>query len=248
MKKKLTIAAILFLAVNGLMAQTTPKFRFGIGGNTGYAWLKPTSKGMTSGDGQAGFGYGLMFDYNLSDNYAISTGLDINYRGGSLVFDGNLISSDTSHKILAGATKINLQYLEIPLQLKMKTKAIGYFTYFAAFGGSLGFALSRTGSYALYQGKPVTPSINNISIADDKLDKYTNPVAVSLIINIGTEYNISGKTSLVGSLFFNNSFVDILSNPVITSPSPSNPSSTTTATYTTSSRANVLGIKLGIFF
>ena len=46
---------------------------------------------------------------------------------------------------------------------------------------------------------------------DDKLDAYTNPVAVSLIINAGTEYNISGKTSLVASLFFNNSFVDILS-------------------------------------
>ena len=227
MKKKLTIAAILLLAVNGLIAQTTaPKFRFGIGGSTGYAWLKPTSKGLSSGDGQAAVGYGLMFDYNISDNYAISTGLDINYRGGNLTFD----FADTTK----GAAKINLQYLEIPLQLKMKTKAIGYFTYFAAFGGSIGYALSRTGNYGLIA---MGTKKGIISIVDDKLTDYTNPVAVSLIINAGTEYNISGKTSIVASLFFNNSFVDILSNPVLAG-----------VKYTTSSRANVLGIKIGVFF
>jgi hypothetical protein len=197
MKKKLTIAAILLLAVNGLMAQTTPstapKFRFGISGSTGYAWLKPTTKGLTSGDGQAAVGYGLMFDYNISDNYAISTGLDINYRGGNLSFE--LADTDTTKGAAKGTAKINLQYLEIPLQLKMKTKAIGYFTYFAAFGGSLGYSLSRNGSYVLANKKAA------ISIMDDKLNDYTNPVAVSFIINAGTEYNISGKTSLVASLF-----------------------------------------------
>lgn len=224
MKKKLTIAAILLLAVNSLFAQTTaPKFRFGINGSTGYAWLKPTSKGLSSGDGQASVGYGLMFDYNISDNYAIATGLDINYRGGALNFD---LADSTK-----GTAKINLQYLEIPLQLKMKTKAIGYFTYFAAFGGSVGYSLSRTGNYSLRNKKDA------ILISDDKLNDYVNPVAVSLIINAGTEYNISGKTSIVASLFFNNSFVDILSNPRIAGTS-----------YTTSSRANVLGIKIGVFF
>jgi hypothetical protein len=239
MKKKFTIAAILFLTASTLMAQTSPKFRFGIGGSTGYAWLKPTTKGLTSGDGQAAVGYGIMLDYNISDNYAISTGLDVNYRGGSLAMN---LNPDSSH-MAAGVAKINLQYLELPLQLKMKTKAIGYFTYFAAFGGSLGYALSRTGTYTLIQEKPANPK-GNINIVDDKIDTYTNPVAVSLLINLGAEYNISGKTSIVGSLFFNNAFADILSNPVILNPGP-NPTYTT---YTTSSRANVLGIKLGIFF
>ncbi len=229
MIKKLTIALLLFITSGSVFSQAS-KFRFGISGNTGYAWLKPTTKGLSTNGGQAALGYGLMFDYNLGENYAISTGLEINYRGGGLNF--NL---DEGKAI--GFTKVDLQYIEIPLQLKMKTKAIGYFTYFTSFGGSLGYTLNRMGTYSLTEmsgGLPTTAT--PILITDDNLKKYLNPLSISLLINLGTEYNISGKTSIYGSIFFNNSFLDIMTDPSISK------------SYEMSSRANVIGLKLGIFF
>ncbi len=228
MKKKLTIALLLFIASSNVFAQ---KFRFGLSGNTGYAWLKPTIKGLSTNGGQAGFGYGLMFDYNLSDNYAITSGLEVNYRGGGVNFNFDYGNTATT----TGAANINLQYIEIPLQLKMKTKAIGYFTYYAAFGGSAGYALSRTGNYSLKEPGSSFTGKQKV-VVNDNLKDFVNPFALSLLINLGTEYNISGKTSLVGSLFFNNCFTDVLTDVTLSK------------LYTINSRANVVGLKLGIFF
>lgn len=231
MKKKLTltIALSLLIVTASVFAQTPTKFRFGISGNVGYGWIKPKVSAITTKDGKAALGYALMFDYNLSETIAISSGLDINYRGGSASFY-------FEKGLAVGSTKINLQYLEIPLQLKMKTKAIGYFTYFASFGGSLGYTLDRFGDYNLTETNSNINSSNKIIISDSSLKAYINPLSVSLLINIGTEYNISGKTSLYGSLFFNNSFLDIMTDPKISKE------------YLMNARANVLGVKLGVFF
>lgn len=220
------IFTLLFLLSLGISASQAQKFRFGISGSTGYAWLKPVSKGLTVDKGAPAFSYGLMFDWNLGDNYAIATGLDISYKGGSLAY-----SKDT----ITGGTTANLQYIEIPLMLKMKTKAIGYFTYFVQFGGSLGVTLNRSGDYMLNGVNSAASPIAKVS--DDKLNDYYNPITTSFIVSLGTEYNISGKTNLYGSLFFNNAFIDVLTDPKVGGKG-----------LEMNARANVAGLKLGIFF
>jgi hypothetical protein len=121
-----------------------------------------------------GFGYGLVADLYFTENYAFSTGAEVNYKGGSLRMDPEP----------APSRKFDLQYLEIPLTLKMRTNQIGPLSYFGQVGLSGGLKL--------------------------KSSQDINPVALALVIAGGVEMPFSGKTAFFGSLYFNNGFTDII--------------------------------------
>jgi hypothetical protein len=103
--------------------------------------------------------------------------------------------------IPAGSTvAYNLSYLTIPVGLKLKTNEIGYFTYFA----ELGFAQEiNIGSRANSSGSDLNKT---------NVPKETNLLNMSYFFGGGVEYNIGGSTSLVAGIFYNNGFVDVLSN------------------------------------
>jgi hypothetical protein len=84
--------------------------------------------------------------------------------------------------------------------LKLKTNEIGYFTYFA----ELGFAQEiNIGSRANSSGSDLNKT---------NVPKETNLLNMSYFFGGGVEYNIGGSTSLVAGIFYNNGFVDVLSN------------------------------------
>ena len=133
-----------------------------------------------------GFAYGIMGEYSFADNYAFATGAEVSYRGGKLAV------KDTS-------SKFNLQYIEIPLSLKMKTNEIGYFTYFAQFGFSPGIRI---------KSKSET-TVQNTTVEDEDLNDETSPFNVAMIIGLGGQYSLGGKTSLLMAIVFNNGFTNV---------------------------------------
>jgi hypothetical protein len=178
MRAKISLITLAFVAAfSSLYAQSNDsKFNFGLKLSPTLAWFKPS--GEIKGDGaKIGFAYGLVADINFTANYAFETGIDVTYRGGKIKYDFDKKASST------------LQYIELPLTLKLKTNEIGYMTYFGKFGFAPGVNIRATG---------------DISKSD------INVPNLALIVGLGTQYSLGGKTSLLVGVTFNNGFLDVL--------------------------------------
>jgi hypothetical protein len=114
--------------------------------------------------------------------------LQVTYRGG-------ILNNDTL-KVNARSSYV-LKYVELPIGIKMKTNEFNRYRYFGQFGLVPGFNLSAKAS---------NDAESNIDVKD-----YTTDINMSMLIAVGTEYTISGSTTFLASLEFNNGFVDVLS-------------------------------------
>lgn len=182
--RKLTFltALVIFLNVS-LKAQDN--FRFGLHLSPNIGWINPDNVMVKRDGGSLGFSYGLIAEFNLSERYAIATGLNILKIKGT-----NTITSP----IATSSFEVMTQYVEIPLTLKLKTNEIGYLTYFGKFGLGTGVNIKAR------------QRVNDVEI-DYKSE--TQPLRLALIVGIGTEFNIAGNTSLIFGLDFNNGFTNI---------------------------------------
>ena len=75
----------------------------------------------------------------------------------------------------------------------MRSREIGYFNYFARIGPSVNFKIKEM-----------------ISSSENQSAKLA---LVDIAIFLGAEYSLGGKTSLEGSLFFNNNITGAISHP-----------------------------------
>jgi opacity protein-like surface antigen len=183
MRTKVFVFALMMAFGFSSFAQNDSKLHFGLKVSPTLAWFKSDTKDVTSDGSKLGFAYGLMTDFAFTPNYVFATGVDVTYRGGKIK------SADTS----GNSVSINytLQYIEIPLTLKLKTNEIGYITYF----GKFGFA----------------PGINIKAQIDGENGKSgIEPINIAFIVGLGAEYSLGGKTSLMGGITFNNGFVDVV--------------------------------------
>ncbi|MBN2273797.1 MAG: PorT family protein [Bacteroidales bacterium] len=198
--KKICLIAALFVSFN-LAGQN---FRFGINLDPVISWFSPDSKPIDKDGAKLGFNGGLIIETNFQKNYIFATGINLAYLGGNLLYDSAVIikvKDATAAALQPGTTvEYNLQYISIPLSLKMKTNQIGYISYY----GQLG----------------LTPQVNIKARAKSQgglLDK-DNVIEEIGIFNLsyfiggGIEYSLGGTTALNVGIFFNNGFIDLLDN------------------------------------
>ena len=210
--KKIFIICFIILAANTGFSQKS--FRLGLNFAPSYSWLKPDVKDAdgkdvytTKGTGaKFGFSYGLAGEFAFGDNYSFATGLLLTTNGGGLKY-GDSISIDTSSTLHEVTTirKHNLQYVEIPLTLKLKTNEIGYITYYGNFGFKTAF-LVRARADDESEGKSLTsPNIReDIDIRDE-----INFLRTSLVIGAGLEYSLGGNTSFIVGITYDKGFSNI---------------------------------------
>jgi hypothetical protein len=184
MNKLLLLLITIFSFGTNITKAQDQKFHFGLKGSPILAWLKPDTKGLKSDGTKLGFSYGIIGEYNFSENYAIASGVQVTYRGGNLKWDS----------IPNSTTKWNMQYVELPVTIKMKTKEVNKFKYFGQFGFVPGINIRAKFDAA----------------TESDLDGKDNikPINLSMLIAIGAEYTISGTTTILTSLEFNNGFLD----------------------------------------
>ena len=196
MRTKLFALALLTCFTTFSFAQegSDTKFRFGLKVAPTLAWLKPETKSVEADGAKLGFSYGLVADYNFSQNYAFGTGIEVSYRGGKL------IAKDDVNGVSANAkSSLTLQYIELPLTMKLKTNEIGYITYFGRFGFAPGINIKAKGDFESDDG-----SEDDVSIKSD--------IAVfnlSFLVGLGAQYSLGGKTAVMTGITFNNGFLDI---------------------------------------
>ncbi len=165
------------------------KFHFGLKIAPSMAWIKPDLKGLERDGYRVGFGYGVQMEFRIQDNYAIASGVQISYRGGNIKYKSNSVN------IPDQVTTFKLQYVEIPIALKMKTNEFKKIRYYGMFGFSPGYII---------RSKFDTEDLEN-----ENAKEFMNEFNVNMIIGAGLEYTISGSTVITGGLEFNNGFFDV---------------------------------------
>lgn len=209
------------------------KLRFGIKGYSSIGWLSPENElSLTRGKLGLGFGWGLNSEFYINKTTSFRTGFSLSTYSAGLNYNDNdktssagyfetyYVDKDAEFQIWendsiipAGdlyrlnSRKYKLSYLNIPLLLKLKTKEIGFMTYYGEFGGMLGFKTkssvkdTRVGVYR--------DSLNSIRIPEHdptyelNFDDVSQPIRAGLCLGAGAEYNFSGSTALFFQINWN---------------------------------------------
>jgi opacity protein-like surface antigen len=167
-----------------------------------FSWMTPDLKNVDNDGTKLGVNIGLNVDKFFAPNYAIMTGISIDNTGGFLKYDlvsGKPIKTNGGmDTVPTGSTlEYKLQYINVPIGLKLKTNEIGYFTFFTHLGINAGVNIKATGEVEGYE-------LENDNISDEI--KLFN---LGYYIGLGTEYSIGGNTAIVLGITYNNGFVDI---------------------------------------
>lgn len=213
--KKLLLIIVVFIFTISLFAQDAKKtdFRIGLKAAPSISWMKPDNKSFENSGSKLNFSYGLVAEYYFAPNYGISSGLEVMNTGGELKFPvapekAYYVpdpSSDTTRYNLI-SRNYTLKYLNIPVTLKFKTNEIGYLTYYGQFGIDLGFKRDATSTDEGTYG--VSTDISKKEDVD--LQKDVQFMRMALNIGLGVEYGLTGNTSLLIGLNYNNGFTNAL--------------------------------------
>lgn len=217
MKKIFRILFLMFISSQLTFAQgSDPVFHFGLKVLPNLGWIK-TDDTSVKGDGsKLGFAYGLVTEFRFADNYAFATGLDVTYRNAKLKGEENSIINDSISSKTISKASMKLQYIEIPLTLKLKTNEIGYFRYFLQIGVAPAFKIRARGDVSGTTATTKTVGTTTTDLGTETFDEENvdikddiNNLNISMVVSGGVEYNLSGNTNLVLGLVFNNGFSDI---------------------------------------
>ncbi|MXV53029.1 outer membrane beta-barrel protein [Pedobacter sp. HMF7647] len=210
MKKQLLLIAIIVLSVIILpslsKAQEKEKnFRLGFTATPTFGWMDFKS-GYTpgsNGDGlRTGFSYGVLGDFGFSKNYYFSSGFLVTTINSKVktVASNSGPGSDISNAVY------KLQYLELPLTLKLKTDPGKLVRFYGQFGLGTGITIGAKRDFKLTSNGIVTADEKNVSIDNEKTFR------LSLIAGAGAEWNIGANTSILTGVTLNNGFTDVFSN------------------------------------
>lgn len=205
MKKCIFFNFVLIVIANLTYSQgyISQKFRLGIIAEPAISWMSSDNRDVEYNNSRFGLNAGLAVDYYFQENYALSTGLTINSSGGDMIFRKSMTFHhseiiDTLPENVSITYK--LQYIELPLLLKLSTNQIGSTKYFVRIGFCPQLNIKAIADASAF------------NIRDEKINKEINLFNLSYYISGGFEYELAGNTTMLISLFYKNGFVDITEN------------------------------------
>lgn len=196
MKKYLFITILALVSVK-VFSQNT---RFTVFVDPQFSWMSSDIKAVESDGSKFGVNIGLNMDNFFAQNYAFTTGISIDNTRGNLIFENEkklkISGSDTT--LNPGSTvHYKLQYINIPLGLKLKTNEIGYLTFFANLGINGGINIKATGE------------VDNFELDSKNISDEIKLFNLGYYIGAGVEYSIGGNSAIILGLTYTNGFIDI---------------------------------------
>lgn len=196
-RMKTIVGFLLILLPSILRGQE--KIKIALHADPLFAWFGSDIDAVKNNGSRAGFNFGLEFTKPFGSNYSFETGLNLMSAGGRLINrDITILSLSESRTVLAQEAMIyKIQYLAVPVGLKLKTNQIGYITFFTDVGIEPKVVI----------GSKIGIPAQNIS--GENATGEVNLFNTGYYVNAGIEYGLGGNTSLVAGLGFENNFLDI---------------------------------------
>jgi hypothetical protein len=191
---------LLFAVIPYGKIHAQQKISLGIHADPVISWFSSDIMEIKNDGARAGFNFGLTYNKFFTPNYSFSTGISLLSGGGRLVSKSATIMEfkNSPKTVLPGEPVIyKIQYLSIPLGLKLQTNQIGYLTFFTDLG---------LDPKVIISGKADIPSLD---ISGENAMNELNMFNLSYHVTAGIEYSLGGTTALVFGLNFDNNFLDI---------------------------------------
>ncbi len=206
--KKIVMVAFIFFTVQAIYAQGD--IRFGFQMSPAVSWLNTDNNKINSSGPNIGLKLGLQGEYYFRDNYAITSGIGFHFNaGGTLLHQYGGVywtrtDLPTGLDTMSNDVKLkySVQYVEVPIGLKMRTKEFGFFRYFLDPAITIGFKTQARGT--------ITDS-GKIGDEDEKYDirQEVNGLNLCWGLTGGAEYNIGENSTLVFGAGFQIGFTDV---------------------------------------
>jgi hypothetical protein len=186
-------------AILSLNAQTS-RVKFNVEVDPQFAWFSSDDETVEPNGSIFQVHAGLNMDFYFAENYAFVLGVGINNLGGNLLYaDSTEFSSkgETLQVEPNQSVKLNLQYIDIPVGLKLKTEELGYATYFLQLGFNPMINLNAKASSE-------DASFDKVDIKESIISFY-----LGYHVGIGIEYKLGGSTALIGGVRWSSGFTDV---------------------------------------
>ena len=196
MKKIVFSAMLIAISVIGY-SQTT---RLGVCLNPHFAWFTENTDLMKSNGTRTGISGRLVIEHYFAKNYAFATGILLGSFGGKMVYNDSIVfkTNDTEETVPPQVdVKYKMQFITLPIDLKLKTNQIGYMSYFARLGFN---AQVNIGAKA-----DAPPALDN-----DAAGKEVGIFHLAYHFGGGLEYGVGGNTAIILGIDYSNGFIDIL--------------------------------------
>ena len=177
------------------------KMKFSVHADPQFAWFSSDEDSISPDGSIFHLQAGLQMENYFRENYAFYVGFGINNLGGNLNYlksEDYIKNDDDTITITGGqSVKMNLQYLDIPLGLKLKTEELGYATFFLQIG--------------------FNPMINinaRVTSEDESLDKVSIKESIHIFnlgyhVGAGVDYRLGGSTTLIGGIRWVSGFTNV---------------------------------------
>lgn len=197
-KKKFVLFFIITLITGRILF--SQEYRYGIYTAPVISWFKTDGEDVSNKGARAGFVFSISAERHLTDNWHFSSGLAFITANARLVNNNDSFFRfhDQTAIVEAGDPVIyKLQYISMPVGIKIKTSEEGYFTYFAEFG---------LDPKAVINGRADIPSIKiKGENAMDEIRRFN----CGYHLTGGAEYSLDGNISLILGLGYERNIFDI---------------------------------------
>ncbi len=203
MKRLVLIIAIL-MTIAKISAQN---YDISVYAEPQIAWITSNQGGVESNGSIVHINAGIELDLFFAKNYAFTMGICMNNTGGKLLYVSpvSFVQKGDSLNIPGGSPlKHNLQYVGIPLGLKLKSEELGYTTFY--FHGGL-IPMFKTNA---------STSSESLSINRTNISADVNLFNLNYFAEAGIEYRLGGNTSLKAGLKWSAGVTDVTKNDLST--------------------------------
>jgi len=195
-KRSLLLLILILLPARMLVAQD---YKFGAYASPVISWFKTDIDEVRNQGARAGFIFSISVERHLMDNWYFNPGIAfINSSARLKSSEPTTFRFPSYTSVVAAGDPViyRIQYVSLPVGIKIKTSEAGYLTYFAEFGLDPKVVVS---------GKADIPSIDvSWENAMDEIRRFN----IGYHLNLGADYSINGSISLILGLGYESNIID----------------------------------------
>jgi hypothetical protein len=167
-------------------------------------WMKTNQRNEIRREGSNfGLNVGLVMDKFFTDKYALSTGLTILNTGGNLNYKDSInFDLGAAGDTLPGGSTVTykLQYLTIPVSLKLHSTEIGYTTMFAHLGLNNHINLRAIAD------------VESQNVSSEDIRNEINLFMMSYFIGGGASFSFGGDFAILAGVYLTGAIWDVTAN------------------------------------